>query len=116
MKNYEAIKNLTPELLEKFLYQVFLTGLNIGHHSIADPELDDSNPYDFEWLNKEIAGTSAIVEGEMGELVIIENLLDIVRRIYVFTTDDTKSVPNDAAWEPQITLPKEMNDKQNCEC
>ena len=111
MKNYEAIKNLTPELLEKFLYQVFLTGLNIGHHSIANPDLDDSNPYNLEWLNEVIVDTPEIVENESGELIIIENLLDIVRRIYAFTIDDTKSVPGDAAWTPQIILPKEMSDE-----
>ena len=111
MKNYEAIKAVSPELLEKFLCQVFLTGLNVGHHSIADLDLDDSNPYNLEWLKEEIVDTPAIVENESGELIIIEKLLDIVRRIYEFTTDDTKSMPEDVAWTPQIALPKEMADE-----
>ena len=41
MKYYDAIRNLTPEQLEKFLDQVFLTGFNSGHQSLADPEIDD---------------------------------------------------------------------------
>ena len=111
MKNHEAIKTLTTEQLEKFLYQVYLTGLNIGHHSIGDPDLDDSNPYNMDWLNEEIAGTPAIVEDESGELIIIEKLLDVVRHIYEFTTDHKKSVAEDMSWVPQIALPKEMEDE-----
>ncbi|MCL1880553.1 MAG: hypothetical protein FWF76_00050 [Oscillospiraceae bacterium] len=61
MKVYEAIKNLTTEQMEKFLDQVFLTGMNAGNHMVVDPEIYDENPFDEAWLNSE-AESSALVE------------------------------------------------------
>ena len=71
MTNYEAIINLTPELLEKFLDQVFLTGFNTGYQSLVDPDIHDGNPFNTDWLNAEAEEFHNLVEDDAGEDLII---------------------------------------------
>ena len=108
MKNYEAIYNLTPEQLEKFLDQVFLTGFNSGYQSLVDPEIYDGNPFDSNWLNEVVEEHPALVEDELGESLIIEPLVNVVKRIVEF---DTESIPNDISWQVQVVLPKGVEDE-----
>ena len=108
MKNYEAINNLLPEQLEKFLDQVFLTGFNSGYQSLVDPEIHDGNPFDSNWLNEVVEEHPALVEDELGESLIIEPLVKVVKRIVEF---DTESIPNDISWQVQVVLPKGMEDE-----
>ena len=109
MKNYEAIVNLTPEQLEKFLDQVFLTGFNSGYQSLVDPEIYDGNPFDSNWLNGVVEEHPALVEDELGESFIIEPLVKVVKRIAEF---DTESIAGNVNWQLQIVLPKTMESGQ----
>jgi len=102
MKYYEAIRNLTPEQLEKFLDQVFLTGLNTGYHSFVDPDIHDGNPFDMNWLNADVDGAPALVENESAEGLVIEQLVSVIRRIYEFDMD---TIPVDICWHKQVVLP-----------
>jgi len=108
MTRIEAIKNLTHEQLEKFLDQVFLTGYNTAHHSIVDPDVDDENPFNIEWLNEEIDENHAIVEDAEGESLIISPLANIVVRMAEF---DSASIPDNITWESKILLPKGFSDE-----
>ena len=110
MTTYEAIKNLTPEQLEKFLDQVFLTGFNTGYQSLVDPDIHDGNPFNLDWLNTEIDEHLLLVEDESGESLIIEPLVNVVKRICDF---DANSMPNDLSWQMQVVLPKGMDDDED---
>ena len=103
MTNYEAIKNLTPEQLVKFLDQVFLTGFNTGYHSLADPDIHDGNPFHENWINADAENSPVLVEDESGEELIIEQLADVVMRIVEFDVDN---IPEDIHWQIQVVLPK----------
>jgi len=105
MKNYEAIKNLSPEHLEKFLDQVFLTGFNSGYQSLVDPEIYDDNPFDTDWLNGEVEEHPALIEDETGESLIIEPLVKVISRIVEF---DPNTIADDISWNAQVLLPKGM--------
>jgi len=105
MKNYEAIKNLTIEQLEKFLDQVFLTGFNTGYQSLVAPDIHDGNPFDNNWLNELVEEHPALVENEIGESLIIEPLIKVVARIVEFDID---SIADDISWHTQVVLPKRM--------
>ena len=107
MTNYEAIKNLTPEQLEKFLDQVFLTGFNTGYQSLVDPDIHDGNPFNADWMNADVGDSHALVEDETGEDLIIEPLVNVVNRIIEF---DTNMIPADISWQPQVVLPKGMEE------
>ena len=107
MKNYEAIKNLTYEQLEKFLDQVFLTGYNTGYQSLVDPDIHDENPFDMNWLNADVEEANALVEDEAGDSLIIEPLVSVVKRIVEFDAD---SIPGGINWQMQVVLPKGTED------
>ena len=114
MTNYEAIKNLSCELLEKFLDQVFLAGFNIGHQFLVDPGIDDGNPFNKDWLDAPIEESQFLVVNEAGEDLIIKPLVDIIERIVEF---DAYSIPDDVNWQTQIVLPKDMEENDdNDEC
>jgi len=105
MKNYEAVFNLTPEQLEKFLDQVFLTGFNSGYQSLVDLEIHDGNPFDSNWLNEVVEEHPALVEDEMGESLIIEPLVNVIKHIVGF---DTELITENVNWQIQVVLPKSM--------
>jgi len=100
---YEAIKNLTCEQMEKYLDQVFLTGMNTGYQSLVDPSIHDGNPFKASWLSEDVKGPIALVEDEAGENLIIEQLVRVVSRIVEF---DTEAIPDDLRWQMQVVLPK----------
>ena len=106
MKNYEAIKNLTFEQLEKFLDQVFITGFNTGYQSLVDPEIHDGNPFNIDWLDAEVDESHALVEDDAGEGLIIKPLANIIQRIVEFDAD---SISEDICWQMQVVLPKGMD-------
>ena len=105
MTNFEAIKNLTPEQLEKFLDQVFLTGLNIGYQSLVDPDIYDGNPFNADWVNAAVDSSLALIEDEAGESLIIEQLVNVIKRIIEF---DVNKIPENVSWQTQVVLPKGM--------
>jgi len=105
MKNYDAIKILTNEQLEKFLDQVFLTGFNTGYQSLVDPDIHDGNPFDADWLNEDIEEHPALVEDATGENLIIEPLVKVVKRISEFDVD---KISDNISWQIQIVLPRGM--------
>lgn len=107
MTRYQALQNLSPELLAKFLDQVFLTGFNAGYQSLVDPEINDEHPFDDVWLNAEVGDPPMLIEDEDGEPYFIEPLADVIRRIAEF---DFASIPDDIHWTPLIILPKELDD------
>jgi len=108
MKNYEAIKKLTPELLEKFLDQIFLTGFNSGYQSLVDPDIYDGNPFNANWLIEDVGEHPNLIEDELGESLIIEPLVKVVTRIVEFNTE---SISDNLSWQSQIILPKGMEDE-----
>jgi len=116
MTNYEAIKNLMPEQLVKFLDQVFLTGLNTGYHSLVDPDIHDGNPFHEDWINAEVNESLVLVENESGEDLVIEQLVSIVMRIADFDVD---TIPENISWQNKVVLPKgkdnedEIDDEEN---
>jgi len=103
MTYYEAIRNLTSEQLGKFLDQVFLTGFNTGYQSLVDPDIHVGNPFDTDWLNEDVEGSHVLVEDEAGEELIIEQLLNVVKRIVNF---DTESISENVSWQTQVVLPR----------
>ena len=105
MKNLDAIRSLTIDQLVRFLDQVFLTGLNTGYQSLVDADLDDENPFNTDWVNADVDGSPILVEDETGERLIIEPLLNIVKRIAEF---DVATIPGDVSWQRQVVLPKEI--------
>ena len=109
MKVCDAIKNLTTEQMEKFLDQVFLTGMNAGYHMLVDPEIYDENPFDEAWLNSE-AESSTLVENEDGESLIIEPLAKVALRIMEFKAE---SIPDDISWQSKIIMPKGIDDEDD---
>ena len=106
MTNYEAIMNLTPGILEKFLDQVFLTGFNTGYQSLVDPDIHDGNPFNSDWLNAGAEESYNLVEDDAGEDLIIEQLVNVVKRIVEFDTD---RIPEDIGWQMQVVLPKGLD-------
>jgi hypothetical protein len=108
MTYYEAIENLTTEQLEKFLDQVFLTGLNTGYQSLVDPVIHDGNPFSADWLNADVEESCLLIEDETGEGLIIEQLVNVVKRIVEFDTD---AIPEDISWQTQVVLPEGMEGK-----
>ena len=106
---YEAIKSLTPELLEEFLDQVFLTGLNTGYQSLVDPDNHDGNPFSLDRLNTNVEGSPALVEDETGEKLIIEPPANIVKLIVDFDMD---TIPENISWQMQVILPKGMDEDE----
>lgn len=69
MTNYEAIIRMTPERMEQFLDQVYLTGLNNGMYVAKhdDDEILDLNPCDDCWvaaLTKEVTEFGFDEEGD----------------------------------------------------
>lgn len=107
MTNFEAIKNLTFEQLEKLLDQVFLTGFNTGYQSVVDPDIHDGNPFNEEWLSAEVDESHSLVENEAGEGLIIEPLVSVLKRIVEFDAD---AIPDDISWQMQVVLPKDMEE------
>ena len=107
MTNIEAIKKLSPRQLEKFLDQVFLTGFNTGYQSLVDSDMNDENPFCAEWLNAETEDHPALVEDGAGEELIIEPLVDVVKRIVEF---DVESTSGELRWQIQVVLPKGEGD------
>ena len=111
IKYYEAIKNLKPEQLEKFLDQVFLTGFNTGYQSLVDPDIHDGNPFKLEWLNTDVTGSVVLVEDETGEEIIIEQFVNVIRRIVEFDVD---TIPENISWNMQVVLPKGIEADEEC--
>jgi len=110
MKVYNAIKNLTAEQMEKFLDQVFLTGMNTGYYYLVDPDIyEDKNPFDVAWLNTE-AESPSLVENEDGEGLIIEPLVKITMKIMEFKAE---SIPDDISWQSKIIMPKGIDDEDD---
>jgi len=109
MNNYEAIKKLAPEKLEKFLDQVFLTGFNIGYQSIIDPDMYDINPFCLNWLKSEIEESITLVEDENGDELIIKPLADVILRIIDF---NKKAIPDDINWKMRVVLPKNIKESE----
>ena len=109
MTNYEAIQNLTPEQLVKFLDQVFLTGLNTGYQSLVDPDIYNGNPFHADWVNEDVEESPILVEDESGEELIIKQLMNVVMRIVEFDVD---TIPEDIHWQIQIVLPKGMDSQE----
>ena len=110
MKNYEAIKALTPEQLVRFLDQVFLTGLNTGYQSLVDPDIYNGNPFNEDWVSADVDGEPILVEDETGEGLIIEQLVNVVNRIMEFDMD---SISEDISWQTQIILPKGIESEED---
>ena len=106
MTYYEAIMNLKPEHLAKFLDQVFLTGFNTGYHSLVDPDIHDGiNPFNPCCLNSVVEGSPTLVKDEEGKALIIDQLTTVVGRIAEFDADTISE--ESLTWQVQVVLPKD---------
>lgn len=69
MTNYDAILRMTPEQMESFLDQIYLTGLNTGLYAARQEEDDllEDNPFGSWWLRQpaeEATRSSPDLDGE----------------------------------------------------
>ena len=101
MTNLEAIQKLSPELLTKFIDQVFVTGYNAGHQSLVDVSIDDTNPFDEAWLGEEVKDEQLVIDGE-GEAIILAPLAQLLIKMAEFEFEEEEPY---LKWEPQIIIP-----------
>lgn len=78
MTNYEAIIRMTPERMEQFLDQVYLTGLNNGMYAARheDDEILDLNPCDDCWLAALAEEATEFGSDEEGDAYMLSALVE----------------------------------------
>lgn len=76
---------------------------------MVEPDAYDDNPFNMDWLYKEIAEHTNLVEDESGESLIIKPLVKVVMRIIEF---DKESIAENINWSAQVVLPKGMDDEE----
>ena len=81
MTNYEVIVRMTPERMEQFLDQVYLTGLNNGMYAARQKNDDilDINPYDDCWLLRQRKQANWGADEE-GDAYVLSALVDAISR------------------------------------
>ena len=84
MNNYEAIKNMTPEELEIFLDQVYLTGFNTAIYS----QDADDKPYNMDWLKQSAEDATKHIFAEDGDSYMLDALTKAIFRLAGIATDD----------------------------
>jgi hypothetical protein len=75
--------------------------------SIAEPDLDEGNPFNSAWLNTEVVDDPKIVVDEDGNRLIIWQLAEVVTHIAEFNQDE---FPENMSWSPEIILPTGIGD------
>ena len=80
--NYDAIINMQPDQMERFLDQVYLAGLNTGMYAAKydDDSLLDDNPFDATWLAAEAEKATALVLANDGDTYMLNALTEAVVR------------------------------------
>lgn len=80
--NYDAIINMQPDHMERFLDQVYLAGLNTGMYAAKydDDSLLDDNPFDATWLAAEAEKATALVLANDGDTYMLNALTEAVVR------------------------------------
>lgn len=99
MTNYEAIFKMIPEYMERFLDQVYLTGLNTGMYAAKhdDDSVLDDNPFNATWLSEQAEAATALGVAEDGDAYILTALTKaILRSAGIPTADDTEASINPA--------------------
>lgn len=70
MTNYHTIINMTHKQLGNFLERVYITGCITGHQSVVEADLLVDNPYNIEWLKKNVESKQlSVVEPEAISMV-----------------------------------------------
>ena len=82
MTNYEAVLKMTPQRMEHFLDQVYLTGLNTGMYAATheDDSVLDDNPFDARWLSEQAEAATALGVAEDGDTYILTALTKAILR------------------------------------
>ncbi len=72
MTNYEAILKMTSKRMERFLDQIYLTGVNIGTYAASnnDDSVLDNNPFDAAWLSEQAEAATAVGVKDGDEYVL----------------------------------------------
>ncbi len=94
MTNYEAILKIMPEQMERFLDQVYLTGLNTGMYVAKhnDDSVLDDNPFDATWLAAEAEKATALVLADDGDTYMLNALTEaVIRSLEASTRKGTKT-------------------------
>lgn len=80
MTNYEAIIRMTPERMEQFLDQVYLTGMNNGMYAARheDDEILDLNPCNDFWLAAQAEKATKIGSDEEGDAYMLSALVEAI--------------------------------------
>jgi len=82
MTNYEAIIRMTPERMEQFLDQAYLTGMNNGMYVARheDDEILDLNPFDGCWLADHVEAATELGLDEDGDEYVLYALVEAIFR------------------------------------
>lgn len=80
--NYDAIINMKPNHMERFLDQVYLAGLNTGMYAAKndDDSVLDDNPFDATWLAAEAEKATAVGFADDGDEFMLNALTEAVLR------------------------------------
>lgn len=72
MTNYEAILKMNRDRMERFLDQVYLSGVNIGTYAASnnDDSILDDNPFDAAWLADAAEAATAVGTKDGDEYVL----------------------------------------------
>ena len=82
MNNYKAILAMSPERMEAFLDQVYLTGLNTGIYAAIheDDASLDNNPFDAIWLDSSAEEATTAGLDETGDEYMLNALVTAILR------------------------------------
>ena len=80
--NYDAIIKMQPDRMERFLDQVYLTGLNTGMYAAKydDDSVLEDNPFDASWLEAEAEKATAVGFADDGDEFMLNALTEAVLR------------------------------------
>ena len=111
MTNYEAIIKMTPKLMERFLDQVYLAGLNTGMYAATheDDGVLDDNPFDARWLSEQAEEATALGFAEDGDAYILTALTKAILRSAGIPAEGTSQVRINPA-KIKVTEVKPMPD------
>jgi hypothetical protein len=107
MTNFEALKNLNDEELAHILDQIFCAGYNAGHNSIAIKTIDDTNPFDLEWLRKPAETATVSPFCDDGDYTLLEGLTALLLPIVEYKPSESNEP---LEWFSEIVLPKKCSD------
>jgi len=99
MDNFEAIKNMDRAAMERFLDQVYLTGVNVGMYAASlSMGSDEQNSvleethFDKAWLCADAEPATLGTDAGSGDEYLLESLCEVVLRAAVDNDDQQMSL------------------------